>query len=233
MLANRSLQEEQMDAAALDPKVYARVLGDLAKVNRITMAHRATLGFLDTVFARHPGKTIRILDVGFGEGDLLRTIARHAEKRGMKVALTGIDLNPKSIAAAESATPAALPIRYLAGDYADLAGEGWDVILSSLVAHHMSHEQLIMFLRFMEHEGQMGWHINDLHRHGFAYLGYPLLARIMGWHRIVREDGQLSIARSYRPAEWPPILAQAGITEAKAVRVFPFRLCVDRIRGMQ
>ncbi len=230
MLAKRSLQEEQMDAAELDPVVYASVLKDLAKVNRITMAHRATLGFLDKVFAHNPGKTIRILDVGFGEGDLLRNIARHATKRGGTVALTGIDLNPKSIAAAKASTPEAMNIRYLAGDYADLAGEGWDVILSSLVVHHMSHDQLILFLRFMEHEGRMGWHINDLHRHGFAYFGYPLLARIMGWHRIVREDGQLSIARSYRPAEWPPLLAEAGINEARAVRIFPFRLCVERLR---
>lgn len=230
MLARRSVQEEQMDAAELDPAVYAHVLKDLAKVNRITMAHRATLGFLDKIYARNPGKTIRILDVGFGEGDLLRNIARHAAKRRVTVALTGVDLNPKSIAAAEAATPEAMNIHYVAGDYANLAGEGRDVIVSSLVAHHMSHDQLILFLSFMEAEGRMGWHINDLHRHGFAYLGYPLLARIMGWHRIVREDGQLSIARSYRPAEWGPLFAEAGISEARAVRTFPFRLCVERFR---
>ena len=230
MLAERSLQEEQMDAAELDPAVYARVLRDLAKVNRITLAHRATLNFLDRVHVRHPAKTIRILDVGYGEGDLLRSIGKHAAKRGMRVELTGIDLNPKSVATAQAATPQSMNIRYLSGDYAGLAGEGWDVILSSLVAHHMSHDQLIAFLRFMESEAAMGWHINDLHRHGFAYMGYPLLARLMGWHRIVREDGRLSIARSYRPDEWPPLLAEAGTTAAKAVRVFPFRLCVERFR---
>jgi hypothetical protein len=40
----------------------------------------------------------------------------------------------------------------------------------------------------------------------------------------------LSIARSYRPAEWPPILAEAGISDAKVQRFFPFRLCVSKIR---
>ena len=230
MLAERSLQEEQMDAAELDPAVYARVLRDLARVNRTTMAHRATLNFLDTVHARHPAKTIRILDVGYGEGDLLRNIAHHASKGGMRVELTGVDLNPKSVGTAEAATLPSMNIRYLSGNYADLAGEGWDVILSSLVAHHMSHNQLITFLRFMESQAAMGWHINDLHRHGFAYTGYPLLARVMGWHRIVREDGQLSIARSYRPSEWPLLLAEAGVADARAVRVFPFRLCVERSR---
>lgn len=230
MLGERSLQEEQMDAAELDPAIYARVLRDLAKVNCITMAHRATLNFLDTVHANHPAKAIRILDVGFGEGDLLRTIAKHAARRGIRVELTGIDLNLKSVGTARAATLPSMAIRYLSGDYADLADEGWDVILSSLVAHHMSHDQLVAFLRFMEAQATLGWHINDLHRHGFAYMGYPLLARLMGWHRIVREDGRLSIARSYRPSEWPPLLAEAGVMEAKAVRVFPFRLCVERLK---
>jgi 2-polyprenyl-3-methyl-5-hydroxy-6-metoxy-1,4-benzoquinol methylase len=121
-------------------------------------------------------------------------------------------------------------IDYRTGDYAGLAGQGWDVVLSSLVAHHMQHDELIAFLKFMEAEARAGWFINDLHRHGFAWLGYPILARLMGWHPIVRQDGQLSIARSYRPAEWRPILDEAGITGARIFRTFPFRLCVEQIR---
>ena len=111
-----------------------------------------------------------------------------------------------------------------------LAGEGFDCVISSLVAHHMTHDQLIAFLRFMESEARAGWFVNDLHRHGFAWRGYPLLARIMRWHPIVRQDGTTSIARSYRPGEWPPILAEAEIEDARVRRVFPFRLCVERFR---
>jgi hypothetical protein len=61
-------------------------------------------------------------------------------------------------------------------------------------------------------------------------MGFPLLARLMRWHPIVRHDGQLSIARSYRPAEWPPVLTEAGITGAHVARIFPFRLCVAKYR---
>jgi hypothetical protein len=93
----------------------------------------------------------------------------------------------------------------------------------------MTHDQLIAFLRFMEAHARMGWLVNDLRRHRLPHLGFPLLARLMGWHRMVREDGTLSIARSYTPAEWPPILGEAGV-EARAYRAFPFRLCVERIR---
>ncbi len=230
MLAARSLAEEQMDAIDLDPAVYARVLADLAQVNTITLARRPTLAFLADVLQRQAaGSQLRILDVGYGDGDMLRAISRWAVEHAVPVHLAGIDLNPRSAAVAGAATPPDVSIDWRTGDYAELAGENWDVILSSLVAHHMTHDQLVAFLGFMHREARLGWLINDLHRHGFAWLGYPLLARIMRWHRIVREDGQLSIARSYRPAEWPPILAEAGVT-ADILRKFPFRLCVQAIR---
>lgn len=130
------------------------------------------------------------------------------------------------------ATPIGTAIDYRTGDYAGLAGEGFDVIVSSLVAHHMDDGELSAFLRFMEREARLGWLVNDLHRHRLAHIGFPWLARLMRWHRIVREDGTLSIARAFRPAEWADILAQAGIDRhaAKVVRRFPFRLCVERLR---
>ncbi|MXP43248.1 methyltransferase domain-containing protein [Allopontixanthobacter sediminis] len=228
MLETRRIEEELMDDPALDPAVYTKVLHDLAKVNRITMAHRPTLAFLDRAVGGR--KSFRLLDVGFGDGDMLRQIARWASKRGIAAELVGIDLNANSVAAAREATPASLPITYRAGDYADLAGEGFDCIVSSLVAHHMTRGQLIEFLRFMDRQAAAGWLINDLHRHGFAYLGWPVLARVMGWHRIVRHDGHLSIARSYRPQEWPGLLDAAGVRGARVFRAFPFRLCVEGLR---
>lgn len=226
-LSTRDRREELMDADNLDPATYAAVIGDLAKVNTVTLAARLTLAFLERAVK---GPTLRLLDVGFGDGDMLRRIARWAVRRGVVAELVGIDLNPRSAPAALAHTPPGLPIRYLTGDYAELAGRDWDVIISSLVAHHMTHEQLIAFLRFMEAKAGAGWFVNDLLRHGFAHAGFPLLARLAGWHPIVRHDGALSVARSYRPAEWPPILAEAGITGARVFRAFPFRLCVERLR---
>ena len=225
-LAVRAQGEELMDADDLDPGTYAAVVGDLAQVNTVTLAARPTLAFLDRLA---PAKRLRLLDVGFGDGDMLRRIARWAARRGIEADLVGIDLNPRSAPAATAHTPTGLPIRYLTGDYADLAGQGWDAIVSSLVAHHMSRAQLVAFLRFMEVEARAGWLVNDLHRHGFAHAGFPLLARLARWHPIVRHDGTLSIARSYRPPEWPPILAEAGIGDARVFRAFPFRLCVERL----
>ncbi|MGZ8282885.1 MAG: methyltransferase domain-containing protein, partial [Allosphingosinicella sp.] len=92
--------------------------------------------------------------------------------------------------------------------------------------------QLDAFIRFMEAQATRGWLINDLHRHILAYRAFPWLARLLGAHRIVREDGQLSIARSFRREEWQSILAAAGVPDgvARIVRRFPFRLCVERLR---
>lgn len=247
VLDQRTIAEELMDADDLPPATYAAVLHDLAQVNTLTMARRPTLRFLAKVQLRLASKKLnaafpaivkhrvgpvhlRILDVGFGDGDMLRAIARWAAKRHVTVDLVGIDLNPNSAPTARAATPADMTIDYRTGDYMDLAGEHWDIILSSLVAHHMTRDQLVAFLAFMEQHARAGWFINDLHRHGFAYMGYPLLAALMRWHPIVRHDGRLSIARSYRPAEWPPLLAAANINGAHVERLFPFRLCVSQIR---
>lgn len=224
----RAIAEERMDAEDLPADTLAAVLADLAQVNVVTLAARPTLDFLNRVVGT--GGTLRLLDVGYGDGDMLRRIAGWASRRGIAAELVGIDLNPNSAAAARARTAGDLHIDYRTGDHADLAGEGWDVIVSSLVAHHMTHEQLVAFLRFMEAEAARGWFVNDLHRHGFAYRGYPILARLFGWHEIVRHDGTLSIARSYRPGEWPPILREAGVEGARVTRRFPFRLCVERLR---
>ena len=224
-LAIRSQAEELMDADDLDAATYADVVGDLATVNTVTMARRPTLEFLARATAGR--KSFRLLDVGFGDGDMLRRIARWAKAKGIEAELAGVDLNPRSEQAARAHGG---DIRYVTGDYADLADEPWDVIVSSLVAHHMTHDQLVAFLRFMEAHASAGWFVNDLHRHGFAHWGFPVLATLARWHPIVRHDGTLSIARSYRPDEWPPLLAEAGITQAKVRRVFPFRLCVERLR---
>lgn len=226
-LTLRAQAEELMDADDLAASTYADVVGDLAQVNVVTMAARPTLNFLKRASA---GMTrFKLLDVGFGDGDMLRRIARWAERRGITAELVGVDLNPRSELAARAHTAPEIPIRWVTGDYADLAGQDWDFVISSLVAHHMSHDQLVAFLRFMDRESARGWLVNDLHRHSFAHRGFPILASLARWHPIVRHDGKLSIARSYRPREWTPILAEAGISDARVYRVFPFRLCVEKL----
>lgn len=219
-----------MDSAELDAAAYASVLHDLARVNRWTFTAHPLLAFLDR--AAKDLVRFRLLDVGFGEGDLLRRVAAWARRRNVSVSLVGIDINPRSAEIARSVTPKDMPIDYLTGDALHLPGT-FDFIVSSQVAHHMTDRQLADFLHFMEDRALRGWLINDLRRHTFAYHGFPLLARLLGVHRIVREDGQLSIARSFRPDDWREILRAAGIGAdgIRVVKRFPFRLSVERIKS--
>ncbi len=225
MLSERLDTQEMMDDPALPESVYRTVLADLSKANRLTLAYRPTLEFLDR--ALNGRKSFTLLDVGFGQGDMLRKIAEWAEARGIEATLVGIDLNSRSQSAAREVTPPELPITYRTGDYADLMDKKWDFIVSSLVAHHMTRAELLLFLQVMDSEARIGWFVNDLHRHPMSYFGYPVLAQLAGLHRIVRMDGQISIARSFRPEEWREMLAEAGVTDARIERKFPFRLCVS------
>lgn len=231
-LAEPIAREEEMDAADLPPDRYAKVLADLSRVNALTLARRPTIGFLERVRARGAGaKPWRILDVGFGAGDMLARIARWGEGRGVPLDLVGVDLNPKSAPVAEAQLQGRATL--ITGDYRDLAGQGWDIILSSLVTHHMTPDQRTEFLRFMDHECARGWLVNDLHRQRLPFLGFPLLAVLTFADPIVRRDGQLSVGRSFRHAEWRAMLAEALPGTASGCRIFrsfPYRLCIERIR---
>ncbi|MBB3693846.1 SAM-dependent methyltransferase [Sphingomonas sp. BK580] len=225
-LGERRIADELMDADDLAPDTYAAVVADLARVNVVTLAARPTLAFLRRTC--RPGGRYRLLDVGYGDGDMLRRIARWGERRGVAFDLVGVDQNERSRAAASAHSPAELRVDWRVGDYRALGDEPWDLVISSLVAHHMTRDELVAFLAWMERHARVGWLVNDLHRHAVAYRAWPLLARGFGWHPIVRHDGHVSIARSYRPDEWPPLLAAAGVRDARVYRAFPFRLCVER-----
>ncbi len=227
----RSTAIELMDAPDLDPTVYALCQRDLAAVNRITFTHRTTLRWLARALAgvKH-GSRISILDVACGHGDLLRALADFAMRSSFDFVLTGIDLNPRSALAARAATAPGLPITYITGDVFDYAPvPAPDFIVSSQFTHHLPAADIVRLLRWMEQHAARGWQITDLHRHRLAYLGFPVLARLMGWQRIVRHDGQISVASGFTAAEWREMVAQAGVPATVRWRL-PFRHTISRLK---
>lgn len=219
-----------MDDEALDQATYSALLDDLEAANRVTLAARPTLHFLKSAAAG--SRTLRILDVGFGKGDMLRTVARWCVRTGMAADLVGVDLNPRSRVEALAGPQAALPIDWRVGDYRDQDGP-WDVVLSSLVAHHMSEDELTAFLCWMEATARVGWLVNDLRRSLWAQTGFRALSTLARWHPIVRHDGALSVARSFTEGDWRVVLDAAGLadTSVELQRWLPFRLCVSRLRS--
>ena len=228
----RSAALELMDTEDCGPAEFEACLIDLAKVNRATLAYRPTFAWLDRVVRDRPrGAPLRVVDCGSGYGDMLRKIDRWAERRGVAVELTGIDLNPWSRAAALKATPPGRAIEWVTTDLFDYRPAApVDVVLSSLFTHHLTDDQVVEFLRWMEATARVGWFVNDLHRHPLPYHVFRLWSRLARWHRFVQNDGPISITRAFVHADWQRLLAEAGIADARIEWFMPFRLCVGRIK---
>lgn len=231
MLKERSIEPELMDNDDISSADYNQCLVDLTSVNRITRTHEATLHWLEQAICCLPANTpITLLDVACGQGDLLRMIHLFAAQRHFKITLQGLDMNPNSTIAARQATPSSMNIAYFTGDVFTFTPALLpDFIVSSQFTHHLSDSQVVNFLQWMERYARHGWFIADLHRHPVAYYGYSLLAGLARWHPIVRHDGAISVARSFRRADWQALLAQAGILADIRWHV-PFRLCVGRLK---
>ncbi len=230
-LAHRSTRTERLDEGDVPRDVVAACLDDLASVNTVTLARLPTLGFIQRAVRRTQGKPLRVLDIGCGEGDMLRRLHRWSRRTGRRLELAGLDASPSCIAAARAATPPDIPIDYLVADAFDPAVEPCDVIVSSLFTHHLTDAKVIDVIRMMEGKARAGWFINDLHRHALAYQGFRILSQLAGWHDIVQHDGLISVARSFRRADWNQLLRQAGVGGQAVIRWhLPFRYCVTRFK---
>jgi SAM-dependent methyltransferase len=219
-LSQRSDQSERMDSDCADFDDYSTCLRDLSRVNSVTLTHRPMLTWL----ARHAAGDFSVLDIACGHGDGLRRIRR----RFPAARLRGIDLNPWATRAATAATEQASEIEFINGDaFAYRLDRKPDFIITSQFTHHLSDDQIVALLIWLQANAEKGWFISDLHRHVIPYYGFPILARIAFWHRFVREDGQVSIARAFRRPDWENLLRRAALVDRTFVTWhIPFRLCV-------
>lgn len=233
-LRRRSTASEWMDIEPLGFEELRLCLAQLAQINLLSLGYRPTLRWLATLVRRRgSGRPLSLLDVGCGSGDMLRRLRRWADAHGVAVDLHGVDINPVTRQVALSATPAGSAITYHTADIFELPSEQrYDVIISSLFAHHLDDTALARFLRWMQSHAAVGWFVNDLHRSALAYAGVTQFLRVMGYHRVVRHDGPVSVERALTLADWRRVLADAGLA-ADAVtirRAFPFRIGVGCVK---
>jgi SAM-dependent methyltransferase len=208
-------------------------LRDIARTNRWTFAHRPLLHWLDEIADSLPNRKepLRILDVGCGYGDGLRRVEQWAKARRIAVELTGLDLNPDATAIASEATTGSNKIQWVTSDILTYAAlQAPDLVISSLFTHHLTEDQIVQFLRWMEAHAQVGWFINDLSRAPVPYYFFRAFAKLFRFHPFVQHDGPVSIARSFIPTEWRTMCAAAGLDERSyEIRDFrPAKLCVAR-----
>jgi len=230
-LSHRHDLAEMMDGPDISQEDYAASLRDLAAVNRVTRTHAPVLAWLQRATQQWPvGTVVSVLDVASGHGDLLRAVHRWATRRGLVPVLAGIDLNPRSAVEAAAATPDCVDIVWQTGDVFDHAPEPRpDFIVSSQFAHHLTDAQAAAFVMWLEDNAERGWLIADIHRHFVPYYGFRVLCWVMRWHRIVRIDGTISVARSFTPAEWRALLHEVGLVASVQWHAL-FRLTIGRLK---
>ena len=232
-LSRRSTESEWLDGADVSPEELALVLRDLARFNGAMLGHRPVIDWLRRATRDAPKeKALTLVDVGCGYGDLLRAIRRWARKRGLTMRLIGLDLSRETIRIAESVTDGADEIDYCVTDVLDFAPPvPIDFVVSSLVAHHMSDDLIVKFLRWMEETAREGWLIYDLQRHPVPYYFIGLMGRLTRLHPMVIHDGRISVARSLTRMEWLARTGEAGLPrDAVRLRWFLFRFAIGRLR---
>ena len=116
-----------------DPKGSSAMLHRLnpARLGYIRAAVDAHWGGEEASFAPLAGKTG--VDIGCGAGLLTEPLAR------LGAAMTGVDAAPETVGAARAhAAASGLAIDYVAGGIEDLAGRGFDLVVSMEVIEHVS-----------------------------------------------------------------------------------------------
>jgi hypothetical protein len=104
------------------------------------------------------------------------------------------------------------------------------VVISSLFTHHLSEDNIVRFLQWMEQYAIVGWFINDLSRAAIPYYSFQIFSKLARLHPFVQHDGLISIARSFVLEDWRKMCATAGLKDQDIIieSFAPARLCVSR-----
>ncbi len=226
MFKRRSTKLERIDTGDYTAAEYDRFLSDIRLVNRFAGDNWALQKTLLRDVKKQKLKELKVLDVGAGSGELLRTIANFARKNKIETQLCGLELNKRS---AESIVEESVnfdEIKAVRGDARQLpfADNSFDYAISSLFTHHLKDEQIVQTLQEMNRIAARGIFIIDLHRHPAAYGLYKVFCAAFFISRLVREDGLLSILRSFKTDELQCLAEQAGLNNSTVERYFPYRL---------
>jgi SAM-dependent methyltransferase len=228
--SRRAVLQELMDEPS-GRDVLRACLRDLARVNRWFLGYRPVLDFVESTSWPARSGPLRIVDVGCGYGDGLRRIERWACESGVAVELTGLDMNPDTIAIAAEGDASESRIRWVHANVFDykMARQA-HLIVSSLFTHHLRDEGVVHFLRWMEENAELGWFVNDLSRAPVPYHLFRWFSKAAGLHPFVKHDGPVSFLRAFVADDWRTYCAAAGLAgnEFEILNYKPARLCVSR-----
>lgn len=201
---HRTNATEVMDDFAMEGEMLREALDKIAKINQFLGGNKLTLqGVQNLISKRIPNEALIIVDIGCGNGDMLRTLADYADENDLNFKLIGIDANPFTINYASALSSHYPNISYQCDDIfdTDFKTLKYDIVLSTLTLHHFKDDEIIKLMDIFFENASIGIVINDLHRSAISYRLFQGLCFIFRLNVISREDGLISILRGFKKKE--------------------------------
>ncbi len=199
----RTNEEEIMDDFSIDGDLLHDTLDKLAAINTWLGGNGVTIEGLKILLKGQPkDKTITIIDLGCGGGDILRDIAAFGQKEGYDFQLIGIDANRHATNYATKLSAEYSNIRFLNYDVFSPAFKAlkYDIAIKTLFLHHFKEDQLLELMNHLLERSKIGLVVNDLHRHRMAYYLFKLIT-IPVKNKMITEDGLTSVLRGFKRKE--------------------------------
>ncbi|HEY0461295.1 MAG TPA: methyltransferase domain-containing protein [Pyrinomonadaceae bacterium] len=225
----RSLKPERIDTGDYTAEEYDRFLHEIRLVNRLAGDNRALKTTLLREIKREDLREFSVLDVGAGSGELLRVTAKFARRTNRKAKLVGFELNARSAESIVEESKNFGEISAVRGTALDLpfADNSFDYAICSLFTHHFADDGVVEILHELSRVARRKIFVIDLHRHKMAYFLYRIFCAAFRISPLVREDGLLSILRSFVPPELEKLGENANLKNVSVERHFPFRLVLS------
>nr|WP_315182554.1 methyltransferase domain-containing protein [uncultured Flavobacterium sp.] len=200
----RTDKPEIMDDFSMEGDVLRDALDKIAKINQLLGGNQLTLrGIQELMTTITTAKELTIIDVGCGNGDMLRTIADFGLKNDLEFKLIGIDANAFTINHARKLSKYYPNITYLCKDIFDepFSKLKYDIVLCTLTLHHFKEDEIMKLMALFYANSTIGIVINDLHRSAVAYRLFQALCWVFRLNEMSREDGLTSILRGFKKQE--------------------------------
>ena len=220
-LTERSSKAEILDEDDLPFEDVKICMKELNSINTLLGGHTITIDGADEFF-KDKKSAFTVCEIGCGGGDNLKAIS----KKFPNAHFIGIDLKDSCIDFAQHQY-IELHAQWIASDYSKVKFNAKpDIIFSSLFCHHFSNEQLVHMLVWMKENSQKGFFINDLQRNPLAYYLIKGLTSIFSKSYMVKNDGPISVARSFKKKDWEFLFSKAGINNYGIKWKWAFRYLV-------
>jgi SAM-dependent methyltransferase len=213
--STRTNAAEIMDDFSMEGDALRDTLDQIASINRLLGGNDITLKGVQKLLAKMPkSEEITIVDLGCGNGDMLRMLSDYANKNDWNFKLIGVDANLDTIHYARELSAVYPNISYIPEDIFSAGFETleYDIALCTLTLHHFSEAEVLQLLQLLKKRANIGIVVNDLHRNALAYRLFQLICFVFRLKEMPKKDGLVSILRGFKRNELVQISKKLNIS---------------------